>query len=53
MYGTPPGYSGYQAMPAAGHAKRKRGNGEDLEEGEMVESSKRMYSKAVDAPSPV
>lgn len=51
--GAPSRHNGYQALPGAGHAKRKRGDGDDLEEGETGESSKRIDSKATDAPSPM
>lgn len=53
MHGTPPSHSGYQALPGAGYAKRKRGDGEDSKEGETGVSSKRIYSKTTEAPFPL
>ena len=46
MYGTPPWYSGIEAAPRLGYAKRKRSEDEDAEDDEAHERSKRIQNNA-------
>ena len=46
MYGTPPWYSGIEAAPRLGYAKRKRSEDEDAEGDEAHERSKRIQNNA-------